>query len=134
MLLSFPTEKPSRRELRIFAWTMAALVGLAAARRQDDGIRLLLQVAAGAIFACGTVWPRLFQPILGLFGWATYPFRWILSQVALGLVFFGLILPLAIWFRLRGRDALGLRFNSEAATYWQPRTIDSDPRQYYRQF
>ena len=65
---------------------------------------------------------------------ATSPIGWVLGKVLLAAVFFGLIAPLALWFRLRGRDVLGRRPQPEAPTYWQPRRPVTGGEQYYRQF
>ena len=52
----------------------------------------------------------------------------------MGFLFFGLITPLGLVFRLIGKDPLNRRFDRAAATYW------SDPRprrgkeSYFRQF
>jgi hypothetical protein len=55
-------------------------------------------------------WQRLGR-ILGL----------IVSPIVLGLIFFGLITPVAIALRLCGRDELRLR-RLETGSYWVPRT------------
>jgi len=36
--------------------------------------------------------------------------------------------------RWRGRDVLGLKFPTDAPTYWVPHVPVTDPARYYRQF
>ena len=60
----------------------------------------------------------------------------IVSPVVLGIVFFGLITPIALFMRVRGRDALRLRVDPEARTYWVsreppgPDPVQSFPQQF----
>jgi hypothetical protein len=39
-----------------------------------------------------------------------------------------------LFFRLAGRDELGLRIDRTAATYWQKTRRTGDRRRYFRQF
>ena len=47
----------------------------------------------------------------------------IVSPVALGIVFFGVLTPMGVVMRLFGRDAMQRRFEPSARTYW----IERDP-------
>ena len=47
----------------------------------------------------------------------------IVSPVALGIVFFGVLTPMGLVMRLFGRDAMQRRFEPSARTYW----IERDP-------
>jgi hypothetical protein len=48
-------------------------------------------------------------------------------------MYFVIFLPVAIVFRLIGRDALQRVLNRSAATYWQPKRQAADARSYFRQ-
>lgn len=125
---------PSRRHLRSFAW-MTALVLVAVSWRLDSlGLSLALWLAGASVFALGTVWPAAFRWWYVALVVLTYPLGWLVSRVLLGAVYFGLITPLAVCFRLRGRDALERRFAPGATTYWQPRVRERALQDYYRQF
>ena len=63
-----------------------------------------------------------------------FPIGWTVSLVLLGLVYYGLFLPIGLVFRLVGRDALGLRSQPDATTYWTSRPEMADVRRYFRQF
>ena len=68
-------------------------------------------------------------------GWMmlAFPLSWLVSHIALAIVFYGFFTPLALVFRLSGRDPLALkRRNTES--YWQPRPQATDVRRYFRQF
>ena len=47
----------------------------------------------------------------------------IVSPIALGIMFFGVLTPMALVMRLIGRDAMKRRFEPSARTYW----IERDP-------
>jgi hypothetical protein len=64
----------------------------------------------------------------------TFPFAWIVSLVVLAIIFYGLITPLALLFRLLGRDALGRQHRPEQDTYWQEKPATQHPRRYLRQY
>ena len=46
----------------------------------------------------------------------------IVSPIVLGIIFFGVFTPVALIFKLRGRDALNRRFESLQSSYWLHRT------------
>ena len=45
----------------------------------------------------------------------------IINPVVMGLLFFGVITPMALIVRLLGKDLLRLRFDAQAKSYWIPR-------------
>lgn len=47
----------------------------------------------------------------------------VISPMILGVIFFGVITPVAVLFRLLGRDLLRLKWNNECSTYWIERGI-----------
>src|SRR5262245_8596752 len=100
--------------------------------RQTLGI--VLAVLAVTVGAIGVMWPKAIRPIF--VGWMTlaYPIGWTVSRIVLGAVFYGLFTPIAIVFRMMGRDELGLKRQPSAATYWQPKPRAADKTQYLRQF
>ena len=63
-----------------------------------------------------------------------YPIGFVLSYLIMGFLFFVMITPLGLFFRLVGRDPLERAFDPEATTYW----ADPRPRRakgsYFRQF
>ena len=59
------------------------------------------------------------------------PFRY---HLILAAVYFLMFTPLALIFKLIGRDALQRRLDPRSNTYWQIRATRTDPAAYYRQF
>jgi hypothetical protein len=121
--------EPSDRVLRQFA---ALLVGFAVLLWWHGISPLVLIVAL--VGAAGLVRPKLVRRLY--FGWmvAVFPIGWLLSRAFLGLVFFGIVTPLGLAFRLIGRDTLRLRRRSEEVSIWTPRTAPTDERRYFCQY
>jgi len=66
---------------------------------------------------------------------ATFPIGWVVSNLVLFLLYFGLMTPLAVAFRWSGRDLLNLKPPTESEwTFWSSKNIDRDKRSYFRQF
>jgi hypothetical protein len=132
------TAPPTRRTLRQFAglWTLF-FGGLALWQgfgrdRPELAIGLgILAVAGGAL---GLARPQALRWIYT--GWmiAVFPIGWVVSHVVLAVMFFGVITPIALLFRLRGRDALRRKRDLQAASYWQPKPAASDVRSYFKQY
>jgi hypothetical protein len=83
--------------------------------------------------------PGLIRPSLvrWLFvGWtvAAFPVGWLISWLVLLLMFYGILTPVAMVFRLRGRDLLRRRRPLEETTFWVPKDAPKDVRSYFRQY
>jgi hypothetical protein len=62
------------------------------------------------------------------------PIGFVVGIVVLGIVFFGLLTPLGLAFRLAGRDPLRLRRDPNRTSNWQPHTPINETGRYFRQF
>src|ERR1051325_9753300 len=113
---------PTDRVLRQFAAMWLIFFGLIAVRREfhhhQHNVALGLGLLAVKLGPLGLIWPRALKPIF--VGWMAlaYPIGWFVSRVILGILFYGLFTPVAWVFRMRGRDALGLKPQPGAVTYW----------------
>jgi len=56
-----------------------------------------------------------------------------LSRVALAILFYLLFTPVALVFKVTGRDTLHRRRRSQTS-YWTPKAGAADVREYFRQF
>lgn len=128
---------PPTRTLRQFAalWTLF-FGGLAAGQyiaRGNVWAAGALAVLAITIGPLGLVQPRLMRPIF--VGWmiVAFPIGWTVSRLVLGLLFYGLFTPLAIYFRWTGRDPLCRRRRLEKESYWTTKPAPTNVRQYFNQ-
>jgi hypothetical protein len=83
----------------------------------------------GLALAC----PRALGPVFVAASLITLPLGLVVSEAALLVLYFVVLTPLALLFRLFGRDPLQRRFEPQAATYWAPRRQPDDPGRYFRQ-
>jgi hypothetical protein len=129
---------PTTRVLRQFAGMWLAFFSALAAWEAFGRGRMLwaaaLFVLALAIGPLGLARPRLIRPVFVAAMILAYPIGWVVSHVLLAVVFFGLFLPVALVFRLKGRDALRLKPQHGLDTYWIAKPAPTDMGQYYRQF
>jgi hypothetical protein len=139
--------RPDERTLRQFGWvavvgfafvaTIAWLevfvfaFGLGAARPWVAGTFAGLAVLSGLF---SLVAPKANWPIYVGLTALTFPIGFVLSYVIMGFLFFIMITPVGLFFKLTGRDPMHRRFDRAATTYW----IDPRPRRgkesYFRQF
>lgn len=63
-----------------------------------------------------------------------FPIGFVLSYVIMGTLFFLIIGPIAIVFRLLGRDPMDRSFDPSARTYWQPAKPARDKESYFHQY
>lgn len=93
----------------------------------------LLGMAAWCAVGAAT-WPPLLRPLYVVLTVAFYPIGLIAFHAVMAIVFYGVITPVALVFKLIGRDALHRRFDRSAASYWIRRHPPADVKRYFRQF
>lgn len=127
--------KPTNRQLRQFGWMSLPLLPLIAWSWSGTGITLAISGIIGLGLALtGTLRPAwLKYPFIGLslLGW---PIGVVVGECVLLLIYFVIFLPIGLLFRLLGRDALQLKLDRTAMSYWQKRREARPPQDYYRQF
>jgi len=87
---------------------------------------------AAAFALCAWLAPRLLAPLNRLWFRFGELLHRIVSPVALGIIFFGVITPYALVMRLFGRDALLLRKRSARPSYWVRREPPGPPPDSFR--
>lgn len=85
-----------------------------------------------AVFAL--VAPAANRPVYTALVLVTLPIGLILSFVLLGALFYLVITPFGLFFRLIGRDALNLKMDRSAETYWTRRDKKVDVARYFKQY
>ncbi len=130
---------PSPRQIRQFAFI--ALPGLCLVLATIALWRFDSWPSAGALAAVGVAsvalglarprWMRV-----AYIGWmlAAFPIGWLVSHALLAAIFYLVMTPIGWCMRIMGHDPLERQFDREAETYWVPRSQESDPSRYFRQF
>ena len=129
---------PSRRELRIFGLTAGgALLVLATVLRWRQAAVLAwapVGVCGLVLVVAGLSVPRRLLAVYRLWMAVTLPIGVFLQLLALAVVYYGVLTPVAFAVRLLRGDPLSRNADPEADTYWAPAETPSDPRRYFRQY
>lgn len=129
---------PDRKTLRTFA---IGLIVLASAYAIWLGWQQRLSNTAMwgcALFGCvglvGACVPPLLRWIYVAWMVIVFPIGWCIFQAMLAILFFGVITPLGLLMKFRGRDPLGLKPDPQAQSYWTKRSPSPDPSRHFRQY
>jgi hypothetical protein len=129
--------KPTARVLRQFAaaWLIffLALAANQIWRRGHVSAGLVLGGVA-LIGIAGLIKPNSLRLLFLAASIAAYPIGWLVSAVALAVMFYVIVTPLAFFWRIRGRDLLQLRAKSGQTSYWIARDAEPPPERYLKQF
>jgi hypothetical protein len=127
---------PTARRLREFAGIWLVVFGGISAWRAwhgDTGVlTTAIGVAAAVIGLAGLIRPALVRVVYTGSMMAAFPIGWTVSRLVLGIVFYLVFTPVAIVFRLAGRDALRLR-RRRPESYWVPYEGARRAEEYFRQ-
>jgi hypothetical protein len=135
-LIVFQT-KPTSRVLRQFAgaWLIffLALAANQIWRRGHVPVGSALGVAA-LIGVVGLIKPNSVRWLFIAASAAAFPIGWVVSQGALLIMFYGVVTPMAFFWRMRGRDTLQLRAKPDQSSFWIHREEEPTPERYLKQF
>ena len=119
--------------LALLAWQGWAVFALV-----PEGARPALAETLGALGALtgllSLVWPAGNRPLYVGLALVAFPIGFVVSYVIMGALFYLLIAPLGLVFRLFGRDPLDRRFLPEAKTYWVDAGRERPSESYFKQF
>ena len=131
-----PTWYPTKKQLRQFAVVAPFGFGLVGALAHWkfgwEIASYVLWGMGGFTFLIGLARPRAVFPIYGLLMLITLPIGLLLSAVVIRVLFYGIMMPLGLFFRLIGRDPLRLR-KPDTDSFWQKYEKRNDLASYYRQ-
>ena len=139
--------RPDEKTLRQFGWialfgfsfvaviawfeVLIFAMGLGAARPIVAGAFAALAIVS-AFFSL--VFPKANLPIYVGLTILSYPIGFVLSYVIMGTLFYVLITPLALFFKLTGRDSMNRKFDPAATTYWAEPRPSRGPESYFKQY
>jgi len=129
---------PGRRQLRVFGFSaLAASIVLAGVFVLIWGLAIvwaIAAVAAGAvILLTSLISPRAARVIYVALSAVGLPIGFVISFILLAAFYFLLLTPLALVFRLIGRDSLHRRFDRATNSYWIPRKPTAGLDRYFHQ-
>ena len=83
---------------------------------------------------CGVFVPKLALPLYWLLTLVGAPIGFVASHLVMGIIFYLVITPIALIFKLIGRDSMNRKFDPQASTYWIKRKPPENMKRYFRQF
>lgn len=121
----------------LFAGAFALLVyysiGSFAGMYGIKGIQITLTVSIIATLL-SILAPEALKPLYLLLTLLAWPIGYVISHVILFILYYIVLTPVAIVFKMIGRDALHRKFDHSAKTYWEPCETDIPAERYFRQF
>ncbi len=92
-------------------------------------------VALATFFALGAIGAsELIRPVYLIALVATFPIGIVVGPIIMAAIFFVVFTPVALLFKLLGRDTMTRRFDDGAPTYWIERAPTTSVKRYFRQF
>lgn len=139
--------RPGETALRIFGWAAFGVFGLLGGLiwwlgglpvwSFPEAAPLVALVLAAIGLLAGLfslLAPRANRPLYVGLILVTYPIGFVVSFVTLALLFYAMILPLGLLFRLVGRDPLERTLDPDAVSYWLPHPGIAPAKRYFQQF
>ncbi len=129
--------KPTPRVLRQFAgaWLVFFAVFSATALWKRHNVPLSCLFSVVALFGIvGMLIPNAIRLPFIVASIVTYPIGWLMSQILLALMFYGVLTPIGFFWRIRGRDPLQLRSEPKQPTFWMKRGPQPPPERYLKPF
>ncbi len=126
---------PSQRQLRQFGLLCVVLLPLIAWVWGASGsiIQTTAMIGAG-LGLLGIFAPKLLKPVFIGLVLVSFPIGLIVGELVLLMIFVGVFLPMALLFRIIGRDALQRRMSVQSETFWVPRNAPATVRRYFQQY
>lgn len=126
--------QPADRQLKQFGMICVVAIPVAVWMWGGQSSALIVGGIAGvALGLVGLISPRLLKPVFVGLVFLTFPIGLIVGELIMLTIYFGLFLPMALMFRIIGRDALQRRASTDAVSFWSPRTSPTSVRKYYQQ-
>lgn len=126
--------QPADRQLKQFGMICVVAIPVAVWMWGGQSSALIVGGIAGvALGLVGLISPRLLKPVFVALVFLTFPIGLIVGELIMLTIYFGLFLPMALMFRIIGRDALQRRASTDAVSFWSPRTSPTSVRKYYQQ-
>lgn len=122
VLMNQTTTHKELRQFGLLVGGIFTIIGLWPLVFRDEPMRLWAIGLGGLLTALGAILPQVLAPIHK--GWMKigHILGWINTRILLGIVFYGLVTPIGMVFRLMGKDPMQQMFVKDTTTYRVVRT------------
>jgi hypothetical protein len=110
----------TRKELRQFGLlvgTVFTVIGLWPLVFRGEPFRLWALGAGGLLILLGAILPQVLTPIHKGWMWVGHVLGWMNTRILLSIVFFGLVTPIGMVFRLMGKNTIRQGYAESSTTY-----------------
>lgn len=131
--------KPSEKQLRDFgdiALCMCNIIGLLLFWFDKISIRgfVIFCLIGLVMYILSRISTMLIKPVYQGMMIVTFPIGWVVSHVMMGVFYYGIVTPIAIIFKIIGRDPLCRVYDPKAKTYWVRYKQSRSAKHYFHQF
>jgi hypothetical protein len=116
--------EPPLKQLRQFGWMMGGvffIISFWPLVFRSEGIRIWACIIAATFALLGTVFPQALKPVYRAWMFFGEKVGWLNSRILLGLLFYGMLTPIAFVMALLGKRPLQLQLDPNAETYRVPK-------------
>lgn len=131
--------QPTKKVLRDFglaAVLMSGVLGLLllwTGKISLIGLGVIILIGT-ILFVLSRISPTLIKPVYLCLVILTFPIGWVVSHLIMVVFYYGIITPVAIMFKITGRDPLNRKYDPQAQTYWIEYKHKRSDKDYFHQF
>lgn len=131
--------KPTDKQLRDFGLiglcmcTVVVVLLLMLGKIGPIGTGIIAGISV-VLFILSRISTACIKPVYLVLIVVTFPIGWVLSHVLVAVFYYGIVTPVALVFKLIGRDPLHRAMDKDASTYWIPYDKERKPEDYFHQF
>lgn len=129
--------RDEKKDIRNFGIALAVILGAIGSyrfyyKRQWD-VALWLYAGGGMVIILSFFAPLVIKPLYRIMTIVGYKIGWVNQRLILGILFYLLFTPIAVVFKLIGKDPLERKIEVETNSYWIPRKESSSDKKKYEQ-
>ena len=117
-----PTTLKDLRNFGLLVGSVFCIIGLWPMIFREESMRVWAVGLGGVLIALGGTAPQLLGPFHKGWMWIGHMLGWINTRILLGIVFYGLVTPIGLLFRLMGKDTMRQTVSGESQSYRVLRT------------
>ena len=136
MLEEIKNIKSDKRDLRNFGIIIGIILMIIAGYlfwKEKESFQIILTIGI-VLCLLGLAIPVMLKPIYWIWMVFATILGWIMTRVILSLLFFLIITPTGLVFRIMGKQFIELKWNKSKETYWNYRLGNTERSNYEKQF
>jgi hypothetical protein len=116
-MMNEPVDKKQLRSFGLLVGGVFSVIGLWPILFRGEPMRVWAVGIGALLMVLGGIVPSVLAPVHKGWMWIGHVLGWINTRILLGIVFYGLVTPTGIVFRLLGKDTMRQAFAQDSGTY-----------------